>query len=283
MSKGISSFFILKIMLITENISHEEFKKYLEEFYNYASKKLKLDRRPKIVFKKDKKNAEDMFGKTGYYDPDNELIALYISDRHPKDVLRSFAHELVHHHQKCKGMDKEVDFSKTAHDPAYASHDKGLRKMERQAFRWGNMLFRDWCDMKKIEKKENTMAESKEKKGMPDHPDVDGDGDRDESIKQASKQAKQKGIKPKGKKKKGGKGKIPPQLANYIKSKKKDVKESDTYGEVEAVGSESKQMNECVEHPYPQLFKQKDRLFEERFVKHEELIFNELMRRIIKK
>jgi hypothetical protein len=282
-------------MLLTENISHDEFKKYLKEFYNYASKKLGITKKPKIVFKRDTKNSEDMFGKTGYYDPDNELIALFIIGRHPKDVLRSFAHELVHHYQKLKGFEQGLDLSKTASDPAYAKHDKGLRRMEKQAFRMGNMLFRDWCDTKKMER-ETTMSESKltdrvlEKvlaklaeaskmpmKNEPEGEDLNGDG------KKGSGKVPAFLDKGDAKKKKSG-GKVPPQLQKYVKGKKgkkMKMKESDTYGDAEAVGATP--MNESIEHPYPELFKQKDRLFKERFQNHEEIIFNELLRRAIKK
>jgi hypothetical protein len=279
-------------MLLTENISHDEFKKHLKEFYNYASKKLGITKKPRIVFKKDLKNSEDMFGKTGYYDPDNELIALFITGRHPKDVLRSFAHELIHHYQKLNGFDETIDLSKTAKDPAYAKHDKGLRKMEKQAFRMGNMLFRDWCDTKKMER-ETIMSESKlvdrvlknvlarltEASKMPmktDTEDADNDGDTKEKVPTFLDKGDAK------KKKKGGK--VPPQLQKYInnkKSKKGKMKENDTYGDAEAVGATP--TNEGVEHPHPELFKQKERLFKERFESHEEIIFNELLRRAIKK
>lgn len=147
-------------MLLLENISHEDLKKHMKEFYNYALTRLKkIDRDPKIIFKQDQKNADDFFGKTGYYDPDEEKIVLYISGRHPKDVLRSFAHELIHHHQKCNGESDKVDLSVTS-DPSYSLHNADLRNMEKQAFRWGNMIFRDWCDTKKQERK-NMMSESK--------------------------------------------------------------------------------------------------------------------------
>jgi hypothetical protein len=147
-------------MLLLENISHEELKKNIKELYDYCIQFLKIDRAPKIIFKRDRKNAEDLFGKTGYYDPESETIALFILDRHAKDILRSFAHELIHHEQKCTGKSDKLNMSLTATDPAYAMHDKGLRELEEEAFTEGNLLFRDWCDIKKMER-ENIMSESK--------------------------------------------------------------------------------------------------------------------------
>lgn len=139
--------------LLLEQISEQELKFYLNELYNYCLDKLdKIDRPPKIFFDEDQANADDIFGKTGYYDPDKEEIHLFITDRHPKDILRSLAHEMVHHEQNCRGDTKKLNISLTANDPAYASHDMGLREMEREAFERGNMIFRDWCDMKKLER-----------------------------------------------------------------------------------------------------------------------------------
>lgn len=150
--------------ILLENISEQEFKKYLKEFYNYAIKKLKINKTPKLVLEHSEKNADDMFGKTGFYNPDKNSIHLFVNGRHPKDVLRSFAHELIHHEQNCRGLNNHLDLKKTATDPAYATNDPKLREMERDAFERGNMLFRDWCDMKKIKRK--SVMENK-KNDMP--------------------------------------------------------------------------------------------------------------------
>lgn len=146
--------------LLLENISHEDLKKYLLEFYSYAKSKLTIERSPKLFFQKNQKNADNLFGKTGYYNPEKEEIHLFITDRHAKDVIRSFAHELIHHMQKLNGFNDEIDLSKIGTDPAYATNDPMLRKMEEQAFLEGNMLFRDWTDMKKVEMK-NILNERK--------------------------------------------------------------------------------------------------------------------------
>lgn len=207
--------------LLLEQITEDDLKKYTKELYNYAITILtKIDRPPRLVFKKDRENAEDMLGKTGYYEPDEETIALFVTDRHPKDVLRSFAHELVHHEQNCRGDTENLDMSKTAHDPAYASHDEGLREMEREAFERGNMLFRDWCDMKKLERrksKEPIMAEN---------------------IKKANKQV--------------------------ISNKNDEIAAEENY-------------------PYPELFQEKERLMKDRMNAHEDLVYQELMKRFINK
>ena len=170
--------------LLLENISHEDLKKYIQEYYSYAKKVLKLHHAPKLFLQKDQNNANDLLGKTGYYDPQKEEIYLFISDRHAKDIIRSFAHELIHHNQKLKGFDEDVDLSITGKDPSYALHDKKLREMEREAFERGNMMFRDWTDTKKMEKNK-VMNEKKSSK--PDYLDLDKDGNKKETMKKAIK------------------------------------------------------------------------------------------------
>lgn len=95
---------------------------------------------PKVILTHD--NSMDIFDPTGYYDPSANIIKLYINGRHPKDVLRSYAHELIHHDQNMRGlMPKNM-----ATSPMYAQQDGTLRKLEKDAFLRGNMLFRDFTD-----------------------------------------------------------------------------------------------------------------------------------------
>ena len=76
-----------------------DLKEALKEVYRVAKKKYKFENTPKLVLRKDQDNADDILGKTAYYNPADMSIVLYITDRHPKDICRSFAHELVHHCQ----------------------------------------------------------------------------------------------------------------------------------------------------------------------------------------
>ena len=45
----------------------------------------------------DSENAKEFLGKTAYYDPNEQHIVLYTEGRHPKDIVRSYAHEMIHH------------------------------------------------------------------------------------------------------------------------------------------------------------------------------------------
>jgi hypothetical protein len=78
-------------------------------------------------------------GKTGQYDPENFTIVLYTADRHPKDILRSFAHELTHHAQACRG-----DLDDFVGEQGYAQEGKGA-ELEEEAYK-GSKLVRDWED-----------------------------------------------------------------------------------------------------------------------------------------
>jgi len=304
--------------LLLENISEDELREKIRKFYKFAKKKLGITRKPKVVFVKDQKNADDFLGKTGYYDNQNESIHLFITDRHAKDVVRSFAHELVHHMQKLKGLDRDIDMSATK-DPAYASHNLKLRKLEKQAFTEGNLLFRDWCDMqktKRINTMENIIKKNKvhEKTDPVKNPDTDIDnndevntgdlvlakrrlaiaksnGESDlvklytKVIKMIEKHGKvdEKSIKSasSAQAKLIRKNRSNPET---IDETEHTAKENGTYGSEEAVGiyTESKKREEQpVKHPYPELFQKKERLLGEAFNKKEELVYQELLRKIV--
>ena len=123
----------------------QDLKKYIASFYPYAQKQLGFSRPPRLFFVQDETNATDILGKTAYYEPETETIKVYVTNRHPKDILRSFSHELVHHAQNCRG-----DFDNdSVTEEGYAQNDPHLREMEREAYEKGNMVFRDYCDYTK--------------------------------------------------------------------------------------------------------------------------------------
>jgi len=100
---------------------------------------------PNVSIKADDAEAQNIFGKTAYYDPASKTVVLYVSGRHPKDILRSFAHEMIHHSQNLNG-EMTQDTMMGAEDPQYAQKNNGLRDLEKDAFLRGNILFRDYCD-----------------------------------------------------------------------------------------------------------------------------------------
>jgi len=95
---------------------------------------------PKIkVIDNDAKNASNLLGKTAYYDPNNKSITLYTLGRHPKDILRSFAHEMIHHEQNLNGQLKNITTQNT-------NEDGNLSEIEKEAYEKGNMMLRNWED-----------------------------------------------------------------------------------------------------------------------------------------
>jgi len=119
-----------------------ELKEALGEIFKAAKEEFGIQNIPQLYLKQDKENAQGIFGKTAYYDPAEQSVVLYITNRHPKDICRSFAHELVHHHQNERG---DLDMG-DASSPTYAQDDPHMRKMEMEAYLKGNLLFRDWED-----------------------------------------------------------------------------------------------------------------------------------------
>ena len=114
----------------------------IKKFMPFAQKRMGFKKAPKLFLKNDSENAKNPLGKTAYYNPEEKSVTIYITDRHPKDVMRSLSHELVHHCQNCRG-----DFSNSSDMGAgYAQNDEHLRKMEQEAYEKGNMCFRDWED-----------------------------------------------------------------------------------------------------------------------------------------
>jgi len=130
------------------NVYHLE--QMVGDFFPYSQEQLQFDQPVTIVFQSDEENSSKMLGRTAHYDPENMEIVLYTDSRHPKDVMRSLSHELVHHAQNCRG-----DFKTNSATPeGYAQKDPHLRKMEREAYTKGNLIFRDYEDLIKTGKKE---------------------------------------------------------------------------------------------------------------------------------
>ena len=108
-----------------------------------GSNGLNLKPYPKVKFiDNDVENSQNIFGRTAYYDPNQRIVALYTMGRHPKDILRSYAHELIHHHQN---LNNTLDHSQTTN----TNEDDALDKIEREAYENGNILFRNWEDQLK--------------------------------------------------------------------------------------------------------------------------------------
>jgi len=227
---------------------------HVHGMYDHFASKYGFKKPPVMVFDSDPGNQSKVLGKTAYYDPQSLEVHVFVDGRHPKDIMRSFSHELVHHNQNLKGEFANIVGQGGSN---YAQTNPHLRKMEKEAYLKGNMCFRDWEDgykssnpnilnERRIYKMSIKDWKNKELNGLlnekwgfsmdlgklneskkPDFPDVDGDGDREEPISQAQKDKKEKGgdSKEDKPKKKAKKGEIPPQLKQHVKGKKEDSEE----------------------------------------------------------
>ena len=122
--------------------NNPKFQQAAAGIYRDAVKKFNIRNTPSLVLRQDQENGAMTLGRTAFYDPSELKIVLYTTGRHPKDILRSFAHELIHHVQNERGDLQLGDSS----DPQYAQKDDHLRKMEMEAYLKGNMLMRDFED-----------------------------------------------------------------------------------------------------------------------------------------
>lgn len=138
----------------------DQLKPLIGKLASFAQQRMMFARPPSLFLKKDNKNADMPLGKTAYYDPNQESITLFIVNRHPKDILRSFAHELVHHTQNLRGdlSPEKMGFMGSN----YAQDNEHMRNMEIEAYLQGNMCFRDWEDgLSDEDTKKYKIAESK--------------------------------------------------------------------------------------------------------------------------
>ena len=130
--------------LISENASYAkdiDYKQYIKELTKDMIRKgMNVTPLPKVIFKhSDINNAKDFFGKTAYYEPQSMSIILYTEGRHPKDIVRSFAHEMIHHMQNIEDRLGDITTTNT-------QEDDRLNDLEAEANLKGTMTFRNWTD-----------------------------------------------------------------------------------------------------------------------------------------
>jgi len=137
----------LKKQKLKENLSEAidstkfDFRPYIASLTQHMTDNgLKLEPLPQIqLIHDDYENGEDIFGKTAYYAPQTNIIVLFTYGRHPKDILRSYAHELIHVHQNMEDRLQTINTTDV-------NEDDYLEQLEREAYETGNIMFRSWTD-----------------------------------------------------------------------------------------------------------------------------------------
>tara|TARA_R110002073_G_scaffold243279_1_gene405482 strand:- start:164 stop:1096 length:933 start_codon:yes stop_codon:yes gene_type:complete len=114
----------------------------LKSFLPFAQERMGFSHPPSLEFLSDSENSSLPLGKTAHYSPSDSKICIFVDKRHPKDIMRSLSHELVHHKQNCNGkFNSDMDMGE-----GYAQSNAHLREMEKEAYLEGNMMMRDWED-----------------------------------------------------------------------------------------------------------------------------------------
>lgn len=152
------------------NIDLSQIEPLLKDLLVSIKQKLNLETLPAIKFVSDPKNSKNPLGQTAHYEQGKNLVSVFTDARHPKDILRSISHEMIHFCQDLRG-----DLSNmTDNSPGYAQEDGHLRKMEEEAYLKGNMIFRDWEDAYKSKNKirESKMIYEQRKRGNPQVPSI---------------------------------------------------------------------------------------------------------------
>jgi hypothetical protein len=213
------------------NLDLSDLEPHVQGMYDHFDQKIGFNKPPTMIFDSDPSNQHQVLGKTAYYDPSSFEIHIYSDGRHPKDMLRSIAHELIHHRQNLEGRLDVGGY----HGEGYYLENEELKKLEHEAMLEGNALMREYEDtLKRKENKEMSLKEWKnnelnrllmkkfgilkeysspddqqgrlpneteeefykrtqglEETAKPDYLDLDKDGDKKEPMKDAAKDKKE--------------------------------------------------------------------------------------------
>jgi len=183
------------------NIDLSSLEPHVQGMYNHFDQKIGFKKPPTIHFDSDPSNHHRVLGKTAYYDPQSLEIHVFTDGRHPKDMLRSIAHELIHHQQNEEDRLNVGGYM----GEGYYLKNEAMRELEQEAMLQGNALMREYEDTLKLEEKnEMSLKEWKnnelnknllkkfgilKEEKKPDFLDLDKDGDKEEPMVDAAEEA----------------------------------------------------------------------------------------------
>lgn len=90
---------IRKGLALNEEVTRKELAPMLDSFVSFASKHLGIKSMPSVRYKTD----NDDYNSFAAYNPSSNELSVHTMNRHPMDIFRSVAHELVHHKQNEDG------------------------------------------------------------------------------------------------------------------------------------------------------------------------------------
>ena len=132
------------VIALNENASYTKDINLIEKLaqltQHMLDKGMNIEPLPSLEFVNgDSENAREFLGKTAYYDPNTQTIVLYTEGRHPKDIARSYTHEMIHHIQNLEDRLGNITTTNT-------QEDDELNDIEAEANLKGTMTFRNWTD-----------------------------------------------------------------------------------------------------------------------------------------
>lgn len=105
----------------------ESKKVQVKDFMNFVKDELGLSSLPKVIVIDDPKFSID--NKTfGCFNLGTDEIKIQTAQRHPLDVYRTLAHELVHYHQKQSGKEMSGETGSECENEANSKAGEILRK-----------------------------------------------------------------------------------------------------------------------------------------------------------
>lgn len=123
-----------------EKYTSQYYKPFIDSLVKFMiNNGIELKPLPRIFLNNSNQGEDFVKSRTGYYEPETKSITVFVNNRHPKDVMRSLAHELIHHNQNVKGNDMLFNTSSLG-------EDSKLDKLEEDAYRRGNIFFRKWTE-----------------------------------------------------------------------------------------------------------------------------------------
>jgi hypothetical protein len=130
-----------------------ELEQHVQGMYNHFDERIGFSRPPRLFLDSDPSNASNTLGKTAYYNPQAFEVHIFVDGRHPKDMLRSIAHELIHHQQNLEGRLDVGGYQ----GEGYYLKNKEMKILEDEAMLNGNIFLREYEDKLKLEEN-NTMS-----------------------------------------------------------------------------------------------------------------------------
>tara|TARA_A100001015_G_C15028614_1_gene731887 strand:+ start:2086 stop:3162 length:1077 start_codon:yes stop_codon:yes gene_type:complete len=123
---------------------------HIHGMYDHFESKYGFKKPPTMFLNSEPDNQSKVLGKTAYYDPQSLEIHVFVDGRHPKDILRSIAHELIHHRQNLEGRLDTSGYS----GPGYYLENDELKEVEHEAMLEGNATMREYEDTVKYKEKD---------------------------------------------------------------------------------------------------------------------------------